>query len=561
MNKLSVVLIIAALLAGAAGSYFLFRPHGGEEAATGNTTDYYTCPMHLSVRSDRPGACPVCGMALVRKSAIQEVSDPASLRRVSLSPTQRVLANISTVPARRRTVRADIRATGFLSVAEPLQAIVAARFRGRIEKLHVTFTGATVRKGATLFELYSPDLISAEREFLIALESGGATGGALLDASRDRLRIHFGLTETQVRELEARRTVHSTLSFFSPLAGVVLEKNVQEGEYVGEGMVLYRLANLSSIWAYVDVYEKDLRFAAPGREVRIITEAFPGRTFTGRVTFVDPVINPETRTVRVRAELPNPGGSLRPNMYVQAEIAVPGAELLSVPAAAVLSTGARDVVWVETAENAFEPRAVTVGVRNEDFAQILDGLSEGEMVAATGGYLLDSESALQLPSGTDPHSGHAVVPTVDTETGREEVAVSGLAGGSAPSVPAGHGMPSKTAGGKAADRATQDLSGHVHSAVSSGGGSAETPGTVRITVKSGYAPGVIRVKVGQPLTLEFVREEDSACSEEIVFPTLGIRKRLPAFRTTTIRLGPQKAGEIPFECGMGMLEGKLVVEP
>ena len=377
-----------------------------EEAAS----DYYTCPMHPSVRSDKPGACPVCGMALVKKSVQAETSaDTAGLRGVSLSPTQRIVANVSTVAAVRRSVSREINAVGIVAAPEPSQATVAARFRGRLEKLLVNSTGQKVRKGEPLFEMYSPDLISAERDFLLALQSArlvrpdDTTGSSsmqkkLLDASRERLAIHFGLTDAQIEQIESSGQIRNTVTFVSPIAGTVLQKAVQEGMYVDEGMTLYQLADLSTVWAYLDVYEKDLRAVRRGQPITVTTEAYPGRTFSGRITFIDPVVDPGTRTVRVRTELPNGEGLLKPNMFIRARLSSSAVSGVAVPQSAVLSTGPRTVVWVEVAPNQFEPRDVELGVTDGTQVEILRGVREGEMVAQTGGFLIDSESSLQQPS-------------------------------------------------------------------------------------------------------------------------------------------------------------------
>ena len=377
-----------------------------QQATVTSGEDYYTCPMHPSVRSDRPGACPVCGMALVKKSS-QTASgggeNPEEFRGVSLSPTQRVIANISTVSVKRRALMQEISAVGVVAFSEPLQATVAARFRGRIEKLYANYTGLHVRKGEPLFELYSPDLVSAEQEFLLARQGGPNAGDLqtqLLQASRSRLRIHFGLTENQVQELESTGSPHHTIAFHSPIAGTVIQKQVQEGEFVSEGMMLYQLADLSRVWVYLDLYEKDIRMVHLGQTAEITTDAYPADVFRGVVKFVDPVVNAESRTVRVRTEFANGDGKLKPNMYVKARLALPVVNAIVVPAGAVLSTGKRSVVWVETGANTFEPRDVSIGATGDEYAEVLHGLREGEKVAATGGFLIDSESALSHPPGT-----------------------------------------------------------------------------------------------------------------------------------------------------------------
>lgn len=485
------------------------KTHNESDSTEREQKAVYTCPMHPSVVSDRPGACPVCGMALVRASSQKEMTttEKENLEHVSLSPTQRILANVTTVTARRSSLQRSIPAVGVVDAAENGLATVSARFRGRIERMFVSSTGQRVSRGQPLFSLYSPDLQTAEQEFLLAT---GDPASRRPDA-HERLSRHFGMTEGQIAELERTRNVGATLTFYSPIAGTILLRQVQEGQYVDEGTVLYQVADLSTVWIYLDVYEKDMRHIATGQKVHITTDAYPGEIYSGTITFIDPVLDPETRTIRVRSEFPNGHGRLKPNMYASAEIHVTTEQSVVVPTTAVLFTGTRSVVWVETAPNVFAPKEVSLGVATERYYQILSGLEEGDVIAATGGFLIDSESALSVPAGTDPHAGHTAV----MENGRTD------------------------------SEPLQD----------------ERRSTVRINVKGSYEPSVIRAKKDVPLTLQFYRDETSRCTEEVVFEELGIRRSLPAFKTTEIVITPRTAGEIHFACGMSMVHGKVVVEP
>jgi Cu(I)/Ag(I) efflux system membrane fusion protein len=481
------------------------------------TQEYYTCPMHPSVISDRPGACPVCGMALVKKSAPKNASDAelALIEGVSLSQAQRVIANVSTIRAERGSLKRVINAVGVVGYAEPLQAKVAARFRGRIEKLYVDYTGEVVHKGQPLFELYSPDLVSAEQELILAvnaIESSAATNGnaeseqPLLQAARDRLRTHYGFTEEQITEVETSKHVRTAATFTSPIQGTVISKEVQQGQYVDEGMLLYQLIDLSRVWIYLDVYEQDVRLIAIGQVVEITSEAYPNESFTGRVTFIDPVVSSETRTLRVRTEFDNPGGKLKPQMYVKAEVSIPVNDAIVIPSSAVLSTGRRDVVWVEVDSNMFEPRAVVLGVHSESASQVLRGLREGESVVVSGGFMLESESQLQ----------HPFVP-----------------GGDKP------GAASRDPGPSAARPVGREAN---------------------ITVNGLFVPDEIHAKQGEPLRLNFYRAQESGCVDEVVFEKPAIRRKLASLRTTTIEFTPKKVGIITFTCGMGMVKGTIVVE-
>jgi hypothetical protein len=286
-------------------------------------------------------------------------------------------------------------------------------------------------------------------------------------------------------------------------------KEVQEGQYVDEGMLLYQLADLTTVWAYLDVYEKDLRFIKRGQMVAIAADAYPGQSFNGRVAFIDPTLDSQTRTTRVRVELNNDGGRLKPQMYVRAEIQIPVPDCILVTSTALLSTGKRSVVWVEVKPNTFEPRDVVAGLIDAASVQILSGLNEGEMVAVSGGFLLESESQLQQP----------VAP--EARTAKDEIA-----------------------------NASREVRHRPTSGVRN----------VKIIVNGEFVPNVIHVKKGEKVRLQFYREKESGCVEEVVFKSLNIRRPLPVLKTTTIELTPTKSGEISFACGMGMVKGTLVVE-
>jgi membrane fusion protein, copper/silver efflux system len=507
-------------------------PKDGTAGSTHTAKERYTCPMHPSVVSDRPGACPVCNMALVKQAEQKEMNadESAMLRSVSVSPSQRVMANVATAPVSRRAMARRITAAGVLDVAEPARATVTARFRGRIENVFVNVTGSRVKKGQPLLEIYSPDLVSAQREYLIALDALTAAQQSgdvdaldqrqqLVSAARDRLRIHYGIAPQQIAEIEAAKKVRSTSTLFSPITGIVLTKRIVQGQYVDEGSSLYDIADLSTLWAYIEVYETDLRSVKSGQAVEMTSAAYPGERFIGRVSFIDPVMNPESRTVRVRVDVPNASGRLKPQMYVDAAIAVASGEVLAVPANAVLQTGRRNVVWVETKENQFEQRDVALGTRADGWYEILSGVTEGDMVVITGGYLIDSESSLQMPqtqSSTELERG----------SGRKDPKE-------------GSAEPSTDVTAPAENGKTKEI---------------------KITVDYAYIPDLIEVKKGEKVRLLFYRKEDSECTEEVVFKNFGIRKKLPAFKTTAVEFTPTKAGTFRFACGMDMVEGKLIVK-
>ena len=534
MKKSIVVGLMFLSLAGLA-SVFVYPNRSNavkREVTTEARTDssYYTCPMHPSVRSDHPGACPVCGMALVKKTiGVSAVADAslANLEAVSLSPAQRVMANVTTASVARRTLKKGIDAVGIVDFAEPNVVHISMRFPGRLDKLYVNFTGQHVRKGDPVAEVYSPEAVSAQQEFLLALDSyqqmkqaGGTIASDaedLLDQARRKLEL-WDFTGRQIADLSRTRKIQYTVTIHSPIGGTVLKKNVDLQRYVAMGDNLFDVADLSRVWVYLDVYERDIRFVKVGQQVHVTTDAYPGEAFPGRVTFIDPVLDANTRTVRVRTEFSNPSGKLKPNMFVKAGIVVPAVHALTVPASAVLSTGKRNVVWVEVQPDVFEPHDVVVGFRTETYAEILDGLDVGDEVAATGGFLIDSESSLRHPEAAEGRIGQQR----ELISGKEAVA-----------------RPSEYF-------KSDDITAKNNEA--------------GILVKGKYTPSVIHVKVGEPVILHFYRDEDADCTNEVVFEDLGIRRRLPARETTTIVFTPTDTGEVGFSCGMGMVRGKLIVE-
>lgn len=414
-KQIMFMLIGLVLLAVAVIAFYpnLFSSAATEHAA--HTKEYYTCPMHPSVVSDRPGACPVCNMALVKKVKVRDDSAHSdlmtALEAVRLSPTQRVMANVATATLTHRTLQQAINAVGIVEVAEPNFKHISSRFPGRLEKLYLAYTGQQVQVGDPVAEVYSPEAISAQQEFLLALQASTApqdvqstlaqSTATMLAQARQKL-VLMGL-ERLIPELEQTRKAREVVTTYSPIRGTVLKKSVDPQHYTWVGEDMYDVADLSVVWMYFDVYEKDLRFVKLGQSVRITSEAYPNEAFIGKVTFINPALNNETRTIRVRAEFANREGRLKLGLYVKAEILIPSHASLVVPATAVLNTGKRKVVWIEVRENAFEPREVTLGAQSGEFYEVLAGLTGMEKIVVTGGFLLDSESQLQQASKPHKH--------------------------------------------------------------------------------------------------------------------------------------------------------------
>ncbi len=370
---------------------------------------YWYDPMAPGSHFDKPGKSPFMDMQLLPKYADEAEAPGATAAAapsggsVTLGPDAIRAAGIATVPVMSGELLHEIRAVGAIQADETKLVHVAARVPGRVERLFANYTGEAVRRGAPLYDLYSPELVATQREYLLALENrqrlagGGSelSGGAesLVSAARDRMRL-WGITASQIRELEKTRHPDLAVSFPSPVSGTVLQKNVLAGQYVQEGTDLYLIADLSEVWLVAQAYESDLASLRVGQPAVATVKAYPGRSFAGRTTFIEPVLDPQTRTARVRIVLPNSGGELKPGMFADATLQIPLGRRVSVPRSAVIDTGARQVAYVETAPGTFSARDVKVGSTAKDRVEILEGLSEGERVVSSANFFLDSQAQL-----------------------------------------------------------------------------------------------------------------------------------------------------------------------
>ena len=348
---------------------------------------YYVDPMHPWYKSDKPGKAPDCGMDLV---AVREGDANAAL---TISTQRQQLIGVQTGVVEKREVGKTIRTNARIAADETRLAKVTTKFDGYIQQLYVNFTGEAVRKGQPLFTIYSPDLLSAQQEYLLALRSSVHVPG-LLEAARDRLRL-WDIGDADIRSLERSGNSKTSLTIHSPVSGVVTAKAAVAGARAMAGEPLYEIANLDRVWAFADVYESELPFVKVGAPATVTVN---GTTFDGRVTFIAPVVDEATRTVKVRVEIDNRSAALKPDMFAEATIAEPQRETLVVPASAVLQTGTRNVVFVVNTNgngDQFESRDVQVGSHDDGFIEIRSGVVEGEKVATQANFLIDSESRLR----------------------------------------------------------------------------------------------------------------------------------------------------------------------
>jgi Cu(I)/Ag(I) efflux system membrane fusion protein len=376
---------------------------GCSNSDNSNKNEYWTCTMHPQVHKDGPGACPICGMDLIKKVVddTADVSTKSDMEgMIALTTDKQILANVSTIKVKKENLKKELIAYSYLDFVEQSRKTIPAKFNGRIEKLFVDKTGDYINKGQPLFEIYSPDLVQAQNEFLIALNNSSDPNNSLIDASTKKLEL-FGLTENQIEELKNSDELNLTLTYYSPVSGTVIEKKVQEGIYVNEGTPIYEVAELSTLWNIAEVNESDLSTVKVGSNVKLKLKAYPGEEFTGKVSFIYPVINPQTRTVKVRSEFSSLNNKLKPQMYGETIFSAEAGTGLLIPADAIIFSGNRNVVWVKTGDGMFEARNVQIGQKFGDKYQILSGFNEGDEVAASGGFLIDSESQLKtgMPTG------------------------------------------------------------------------------------------------------------------------------------------------------------------
>ncbi len=411
MQKKTLIPLLLVLLAFAVGGGWLLWQNQHSVKTTSQKAiqrrQLYTCSMHPFIIREKPGVCPICGMELIKKidDSSGSSAQPISVDHLSLSQNQRVMANVATVEATMETLNKEINAVGIVQYDQSRQAKVTAWVAGRIDRLNVNSVGAIVSKGKPVAEVYSPDLVAAQQEYLLAIKSRNQlnnssftsiaqNGEGLVAAAKERLLL-LGVKASQIEALERNGNPTMRLPVFSPFSGVVIEKMVQQGQYVSAGEVLFNIADLSSIWVELEIYENESPYVHVGQQVEIRSQSLSQSSFTGRISFIYPFLDPKTRTLKARVEMANPGITLKPDMFVNAIIKQPLDSSIVVPVTAVMDTGKRQVVWVESAPGSFESREVRVGQRSNDKIQILSGLNPGDKVAVSGGYLIDSESQLK----------------------------------------------------------------------------------------------------------------------------------------------------------------------
>jgi RND family efflux transporter MFP subunit len=337
---------------------------------------------------------------------------------VHLPARKQELIGVKTGVARRAPFRRTLRAPAVVTTDETRLHHVHTKIEGWVETLHVNATGEFVLRGQPLLDLYSPELLATQEEHLVALRARAAAGSAppesaamaadLVESSRRRLLL-YDMAPAQIDALETSGQPQRVVTLYAPIAGFVTQRNVTQGERIEPGTTLFDIADLSRVWVIASVFENEMPFVRAGQKGVVSLTYLPGRTWEGRVTLVAPVVDEETRTVKVRLEFPNPDGTLKPGMFGEATLTADLGERIQVPEGAVLSSGTRDLVFVVRADGGFEARAVRLGARTDDAVEILDGLRDGEAIVISGGFLVDAESRLKaaLEAAAAPaHGSH-----------------------------------------------------------------------------------------------------------------------------------------------------------
>ena len=421
VQKTALLIMLTALLSGAVSC--------SKNSATGKTSnvDYWTCTMHPSVREKGPGKCPICSMDLVpvmkesatpagsskgapqhdhaamlagKPSDSSATSSPSHEFVVPLERQQQIGVRYAKVE--HKPLRHTIRAVGLIVPDKTRNWQFVSRVDGYVQKLDVTGPGELVEKDAPLLSIYSPDLLTSEREFVELLrmrdqaksKDARETPQRLIESAKRRLQL-WNVTDQQIADLEKTRKASDTLTLLSPFRGVVQSVPVEQGKNVKTGDLLVEVADLSVVWLWAEFYENELSMLQVGQKLAITAKSYPGQNFDGTISLIDPFLDATKRTAKVRIDIPNPDFKLRPGMYVNAELEMDMGAALTIPVSAVMPTGTRSVAFVDKGEGKLEPRIVQLGTKYGDIYEVKSGLQENERVVASANFLIDAESKVQ----------------------------------------------------------------------------------------------------------------------------------------------------------------------
>lgn len=375
------------------------RSHYNEKDHSGTIEQVWTCSMHPQIRQDKPGKCPICAMDLVPLKSSGMKSTEASFDAIQLSDEAIALANIQTTIVSRGNPVKEIRLYGTIKSDERLLRSQVSHVNGRIENLIVNTVGETIRYGQVIATVYSPDLINAQQELLEAQKLAGVQPD-LLNAAREKLHL-WKLTDNQISEIERTGIVSPVVNITANVSGIVTAKRVEQGDYVNQGSVLFDLEDLSSVWAVFDAYEADLPYLKTGDKVEYTLQSLPGKVFSGKISFIDPILNKTTRTAKIRVETVNTKLELKPEMYTNGIIKVVLKNYINeivIPKTSVLWTGKRSIVYVkqpETNTHIFKLREIELGVSLGEEYIVLSGIKNGEEIVTNGTFSIDASAQLE----------------------------------------------------------------------------------------------------------------------------------------------------------------------
>jgi len=400
MKVIIYILLSASFLSACSGR----EENAGHNQSTQVDSIKYTCPMHPDVIQDSPGKCPNCGMDLV----VKDKSSPAE-NVLMLNDTQIRLANITTQKVSMRSIGQTVVVNARLVVNQDYSEVISSRAAGRIEKLFFKETGALVKKGEPLYELYSETLLILQKEYLLAKDQYEALGKtetryqSFVKASERKLLL-YGLSKNQVEQLGQSRTVQQRITFLAPASGIVTEINASEGQYLSEGDVLYKIENINRLWLEVELYPQEASLVKMGDNIAVRVSGYESSPVEAKVSFLSPEFRANTQIVVMRAPIDNPEMKFKPGAQAQVIFSHSARKTLAIPTDAVIRDGSGTHVYVASDTNTFQPRMVKTGLEDFERVEIVDGLNENEVVVISGAYLLYSE--LVLKKGVSPMAGH-----------------------------------------------------------------------------------------------------------------------------------------------------------
>ncbi|MFA6472082.1 MAG: efflux RND transporter periplasmic adaptor subunit [Candidatus Latescibacterota bacterium] len=416
MKKIMIIALLS-LIVGFGAGYIVFRSSQKDITKLSQISPeyksgqkkvlFYKDPMHPWYTSDKPGKAPDCGMDLVPVYEGEE----GTARGVKIDPTVVQNIGVKIEEVTKRNLSRTVRAPGKISPDETRYSVVNSKVSGWVEKLYVDYTGMMVDKGQPLLEIYSPELVATQQEYLQALsyrkklEGNGQTDALLgadqlIESAGSRLR-YLDITDSEIQSLKERGTPVKAMTLFSPLTGIVLEKSVVNGQNIMSGAELFKIADLSVVWLWADVYQNEMSFVKAGQTARISVSNLPGKVFSGKISFISPTMNGDTRTVPVRIELPNtPGLELRPEMFAAVQFEAPVLQnVVAVPEQAIIRSGERNIAVMALGGGYFEPREVKLGFSSDGYTQVLEGIHAGEKIVVSSQFLIDAESNLKAAVG------------------------------------------------------------------------------------------------------------------------------------------------------------------